>query len=150
MDALSKLTSSGVMEALSAASSIGAGATGYVTSRRNAKQLEEVGAIAEGEALRESAQLLARQRVAYAKAGVDVGSGTPLDVLSQTAEQEALSALRVRYGYERASYDERQAGTAALTGGLFEGATTALKVPKMTYRKPLPGDRGFPRAPRIR
>jgi hypothetical protein len=156
MQALQMLASSEVQDALSAASSVGSGVTGLVTARRNASALEEAGEIIRGESLRESARLLGAQRAAFAKAGVDVGSGTPLDVLAETAEQEALSALRLKYGYDQAAYTERQAGIAALTGGLFEGATTALTgfnkrastLPAMTYRLPRPGDPTFPKGPR--
>lgn len=152
MDAIQML-----LEALSAASRVGSGITGIVTANRNARALEEAGQIAQGESLRESARLLGAQRAAYAKAGVDVGSGTPLDVLAETAEQEALSALRIKYSYDSAAYNERQYGVASLTRELFEGASTVLTgynhrkranpLPRMTYRLPQPGDKTFTRAP---
>ena len=126
MNFLQQLGSSGALDALSAGSGIGAGIAGMAIANQNAKQLRQAGAMAESDSLRESARLLGSQRAAYAKAGVDVGSGTPLDVLASTAEQETLRAMRARYGYRTAARTEKLYGIGALSAGVSKAANTIL------------------------
>ena len=75
------------------------------------------------------ARLAGKQRVAFAKSGVDL-VGTPLDVLGQAAEDAELNALRAKFGFDqRASLIESQQdqrtlqGVADITGTLLGGAT---------------------------
>jgi len=97
-----------------------------VQANTNRQMLKDEQRAAVDDSLRESARLMGAQRAAYAKSGVDVGSGTPLDVLAETAAESELEALRVRYGYKAARQNQKTAGLTAFTAGLAKGSDTLL------------------------
>ncbi len=114
------------LPAISALASVGSGITGMVQSQTNQKMLKAEQRAAIDDSLREQARLAGAQRVAYAKGGVDVGSGTPLDVMAETAAEADLQALRIKYGYQAARTNQQTAGLSALAGGLAKGSDTLL------------------------
>lgn len=58
-------------------------------------------------ARRRAAQLTGRQRTALAAAGVDLQSGTPMDILLETAGLLAEDVSQIRTEAERAAYRQR-------------------------------------------
>lgn len=82
---------------------------------------------------RKTAAMIGRQRAVYAAGGLDVNSGSPLDIQSDTAQFGRLNSLTIRnnaarqaYGYEaNANLDEasasnyESAGNTALIGSLI-------------------------------
>jgi hypothetical protein len=50
-----------------------------------------------------SRRIIGMQRAAYGKAGVDISTGTPLDVMAQAAADAELDALNIRYAGEMLS-----------------------------------------------
>lgn len=104
-------------------------------------------------ALRErNYRLMGAQQAAYASSGVDLGSGTPLDVVSSSAGLGELDALTVRnnaareaYGYttQATQYEAegalaRYRGNAGAVGSLLSGigttASMAAMIPKTVPR----------------
>lgn len=82
----------------------------------------------------------ARQKLAYLKSGVQL-SGSPLDVLDETARvsRENLSAIRARGEAQAqdtlsAGVDARMKGRAALIGGVMSAAKTGLTGAYTMYR----------------
>lgn len=74
-------------------------------SRRRAKDALARGAAAEQQKRLEVAQLKGRQLAAAAANGVDVGFGSPLDAMIDTAALGELDALTIRRNAARESYD---------------------------------------------
>jgi len=109
-------------------------------SERRAKDAIERGALEEQRKRQEVAQIQGRQQVAMAANGVDLGFGSPLDTLVDTAVLGELDALTIRSNTYREAYDQRvQAanqragaqlslaeGKAAKTGGWLGAAGTIL------------------------
>ena len=103
------------------------------TAKANAKELERRGRIAYEDVQRESEMLLGAQRARYAKAGVQTTSGTPLEVITATAEQEELRALRAAFDYTAEAAREKQRGKLALWGAIMGGAVTLLGKSSSMY-----------------
>jgi hypothetical protein len=108
-------------------------------------------------ALRErNNRLMGAQRAAYAASGVDLASGTPLDVLSSSAGVGELEALTVRnnaareaYGYTaQATQYEAEGrlagyrGTTGAIGSLLSGIGTTASLAAM-IPKTVPQDFGL-------
>lgn len=71
-------------------------------------------------------KLMARQRALYAKAGVDMSSGSPLLVLSETAAEGEREALAIRTGAKEESSLERFYGEQARRAGAIGAGGTFL------------------------
>lgn len=114
----------------------GAGAIGSIVSgiqqreaqREAASEAEQLGEQAATERRRAGARLRARQRVAFARGGVEVTSPTALDVRAQAARDAELDALRRQFQFQREADRLRAQGTAALTQGLLGGTGTILST----------------------
>lgn len=77
----------------------------------NAKDARERGQLAEDQQRRETRGLLSQQRVIFADRNISSASGTPLEVLGDTAQFGELDALTVRSNFEREAIGfENQAG----------------------------------------
>lgn len=101
-------------------------------------QAREAGNIAEEQQRARVRQVLASQRAAFAAQGVDIGTGTPLEVLGETAGMGYADALTVRsnalreaWGYGVSATNEqnrgrfaRWSGNAQATGTLLSTAST--------------------------
>lgn len=74
---------------------------------------------------------IATQKAQFASAGVDVGQGTPLDVMSDTATQGELSKQLILYrgktqtltAQEQSVLDQNQATTAIQAGDIKAGSS---------------------------
>lgn len=66
-----------------------------------AKDTRDRGTIAEQQQRQQTKQLMGRQRAAMGANGVELGSGSALDVIGDTAQIGELDALTVRGNYER-------------------------------------------------
>lgn len=98
-------------------------------SRMEAKSIEEQAKAETFRLSRQRRQMIGSQVSAYGAAGVDVGSGSPLDVISQTAEAYERDLQEIGYAgavksasklYEASIYDwaAPQRREAGLIGGL--------------------------------
>lgn len=150
--------------AVSAAASIAEGRQASALHRynmavaqRDADAARRAAAFDEAQSRRRTQSLMSRQRALFAASGVDTGTGSPLAIFEETAEQGALEALAIRYGGEtealrhesRAELDRMEAkarrrggylGAAGAAGGTlltaarrfdFGGGTgSGLTIPK--------------------
>ncbi len=111
-----------------------------IYAERAAKEAEERGRVKEMQVRQQTANLRGRQRAVLAANGVDVNTGSALDIQSDTAALGELDALTARSNAEREALGYRQQGQnfggeaalydararAAASGGLWSGATTLL------------------------
>ena len=93
-----------------------------------ANAIERKGAQDEKNSRSRLRRLLASQRALYAKAGVDISSGSPLTVMADTAAEGEKEALNIRfgakeeagfrrfYGKQANAAGRRAAGASLLTG----------------------------------
>ena len=95
------------------------------TAKAQAAALKEQGIEDEKLQRAKNARLRGSQRVAFAKSGVDLSSGTPLGVLAQSAEDAELNALRVKFGFDANAARSRAEGQQAVLRGAA-GATSTL------------------------
>ena len=72
------------------------------------------------------AKLLSSQRALYAKAGVDLSTGSPLTVLAATAAEGEREALTIRTGAEEEAEFLRFQGRAARAAGSTQAGATLL------------------------
>jgi hypothetical protein len=70
------------------------------------------------------ANLLGKQRSLYAKAGVDISSGSPLLVMAATAMQEGEESASIKEAGEMAAAQQQFAGDVAA----FQGDTGAMST----------------------
>ncbi len=85
-------------------------------SEKQAKQTERQGASREDIARTRLRRLLASQRALYAKAGVDLSSGSPLTMLASTASEGEIEALTIRKATKEQA-DSLREGAGLLTFG---------------------------------
>jgi hypothetical protein len=111
---------------VSAGSSIGGGIAANQAAKRDARRLERLGEIDANEARLRGSKLRSAQRVAFAKGGVSLQAGTPLDVFAESAGQVELNALRRRARFREEAAAQRAGGKSALTGGITSGIGTLL------------------------
>ena len=119
----------------------GASAIGSISSARAQKQAgeqEQIGfnlqaAQIERQGIQEEEisrtklkRLLATQRAAYAKAGVDISSGSPLTILAATAAEGEKEALNIRMGTEESAEMARFSGRTARSVGESRSKATLL------------------------
>ena len=71
-------------------------------------------------------KLMASQRALYAKAGVDISSGSPLLVLAETAAEGEKEALAIRRGGKEEATLERYYGKQAKRAGKIGAFSTFL------------------------
>ena len=71
-------------------------------------------------------KLMASQRALYAKAGVDITSGSPLMVLADTAAEGEKEALSIRYGGQETAAQQRYYGKQAKKAGTMKATSTFL------------------------
>lgn len=71
-------------------------------------------------------KLMSTQRALYAKAGVDLSSGSPLLVLSEQAAEAEKEALTIRRGGQEESALQKYYGTQAGSAGRIGAGATLL------------------------
>jgi hypothetical protein len=74
----------------------------------------------------EFSALMGRQRALYAKAGVDISSGSPALILASTAYKESLDQQRIKEGGEQRAALLRWEGSEAAHVGEFGAFSTFL------------------------
>jgi hypothetical protein len=74
----------------------------------------------------EFSSLMGRQRSLYAKAGVDIGSGSPLLVMMDTARKEALAQQRIKRGGTQQAELQRYSGRIAGYTGTMDAMSTFM------------------------
>ena len=111
--------------AISVATSVAGGVVASRNASAEAKTLKKVGELEAADRRRETRRLLAEQTVAYASAGVSLGSGSPLDILGDTVAESELAALRVKFGRDSQASSMKREGSLAFLGGIGSAAGTA-------------------------
>ena len=91
----------------------------------NARITETEGAYAEEQARLKLKRLLGTQRALYAKAGVDITSGSPLLVMADTAAEGEKERMYTEYGYKSRAKQLRLYGEQAEKAGQI-GATSSF------------------------
>lgn len=104
---------------VTAASQISAGNYADDISKRNqvalnqqAESVIEAGKVEEGRSRIQTADIKGKQKTGFAASGVDVGSGSPVDILSDTAAFGELDALTIRQGAEADAESLRSRGVS--------------------------------------
>jgi len=104
-------------------------------NERQAQATEYETAYAEEQSRLSTKKLLGRQRVLYAKAGVDISSGSPLEIMASTAGQGEREALMIRrQGTEQAKmlrwYGKvaKKAGRMAFYSGMTSGTLSGIQT----------------------
>jgi hypothetical protein len=135
-----EIAATAISTALSAVSAVRAGQAAGNASDYNAQNdriqagtAAMVGSAQEARMADQNARRLATARNVAGSNGVDVNSGSPLDVMADLAGQAALDGElqrwstknRVDAGLSQAAMEHTQAGIQR-TGGLISGATTLL------------------------
>lgn len=116
--ALGTLTQAGVQ--------IHSGVSARSAAKDQARLARSRAAIASEDERRKGRRLSGKQRAAFAKAGVKIDEGTPLDVLAETAANAELDALRAAFSFEQQAEDFESMGKVALTQGILGAGATIL------------------------
>jgi hypothetical protein len=95
-------------------------------ARRNARIQRQRGEAESAQARREGAAILAKGRAARGGSGVQVESGSSLDVTLATAEALEMRALRTAYPFLAEAAAMEAEGDLALYSGIIEGASSIL------------------------
>ena len=114
------------LSAVSAATSIAGGIAADRAAKSEAKFRKRLGAVEAEDRRRQTRRLIASQEVAFAKAGIDPGSGSPMDVLADTIAEEELQALRLKFSRDSQAESIRFQGKLALDSGISSGLGTVL------------------------
>ncbi len=112
--------------ALSAYGQYRQGQAQAAASEYNAAATEEKGKYEETQARDRLRHLLGTQRALYAKAGVDITSGSPLLVMADTASKGEQEALNIRRGYQTEAGIDRFYAKQYKRAGMIGGGSTFL------------------------
>jgi hypothetical protein len=93
-------------------------------NRNNAIQATQAAGQQSVVAQQETNQKLGQQAAAYGASGVDVNTGSPVDVMMNTAAKGRLDAMTLRYGGQVTALGDLQAATLAK----YEGAEAATSA----------------------
>lgn len=101
-------------------------------AKNNAISAQRIGRAEEMKQRRDAYRRMGAMRAAYGAAGVNL-TGSPIDILADSAMEEELDALTIRYnynsqaqGYQSQSMLDRRRAQSALYAGGFEAGTTLL------------------------
>jgi len=103
-----------------------AGEAEAAAAEYNARLAERKGIQEEEIARKKLKQLLGTQRALYAKAGVDLSSGSPLTVLADTAAEGEKEALNIRTGAQETADLYRFQGRQAKKTAKYQSRSTLL------------------------
>lgn len=95
-------------------------------ARQQARSLEQRGAAEARRRRREARRLIARQRAAFAAAGVDPAGVGPVDLLSDTAGREELAAQLSEFPFQAEAEALKFRGRQARDAAIVSGITTIL------------------------
>jgi hypothetical protein len=111
--------------AVATAAAVAGGVQQYQQGQANAKLAKQEAAFEEDANRMRARQILAEQRVGYAKAGVTL-EGSPLNVMEDTAAQAELDALAIRFGGRTKSLKYRSEGFEGLVSGVGQAGQALL------------------------
>lgn len=118
-----------------------------ITSENNAKTTEAAGAARADQEAMQTREMIGKQKAAAAASGLDIASGTPVDITSSTAGLGLLSQLNIRdetnrraaalrqqgagYSSQASNFDTNasaadDAADSAMTGGILRAAGAGL------------------------
>ena len=95
-----------------------------------AKTLEQQGEVEKAQLVREKAKVLATQRAGFAKAGVRIGEGSPLEVMADTAAQFELDLATSRYNIQTGQETLRYGRDVGVARSKSEAAFQRLLAPR--------------------
>ena len=109
-----------------------------VSSFQEASQLKKEGRVARGLAYREAGQfrkqgesLLSGQRAEYAHGGIDISSGTPIQVLNDTATELRIKEQSLKYAGEAEYAKYRNAASKKKIQGISQIGGAVAKTASM-------------------
>ncbi len=105
---------------------IGTGFAAKSTGDRLAAQTRARGEMAASDERREGRRLIAKQRAAAAANGVEIDTGSILDIIAETAMNTEIDELRARLAADEQAEEFERAGENARTTGIFASAATLL------------------------
>lgn len=114
------------------------GRTEQSVRESNAEIVLQKSKFEEEKSRKKSKYLMGTQRMLYAKAGVDISSGSPLAVMAYTAQEAGKEAGMIAWGGETEAEQQRAAGRAAERAGKIGGVSTfltGLSVASTQYAK---------------
>lgn len=109
-----------------AGAQIGTGFAADSAAEKQAREARLRGAQAAEDERRKGRRLAGTQRAMFAKSGVEIDSGAPLEVLAQTAADAETNALRAAFLFEQQAEDLKSVGKTALTKGILGAGATIL------------------------
>jgi len=95
-------------------------------AKKDAKFIKKLGPKEAAEIIRQGSRLVGEQRVAFSGSGVDVTSGTPLDVMAEAIADSELNALRAIQTRNQEAKSIRRGGQAAASIGRSNAIGTIL------------------------
>jgi hypothetical protein len=113
----------GVMSSNNTAAS---GEAEKIANEANARVIEMNAAKAEAKNRLENKRILSTQRALYAKAGVDLTSGSPLLIMSESAAEAEREAMDIRYSGKREARLMRYYGRQAKSASDSQAGATLL------------------------
>lgn len=116
---------SAVGTGISAIGQVSAGNAAMQTARTNADIITERAAIAESEQRQQDRTILARAHALVGASGVEL-TGSPLDVMAESARQAELNALYIRRGGVLDAHAQLVAGANARRASNISAASTIL------------------------
>ena len=131
------------LAAIEGLAQVGGGFASFFVSRQNAKELRRRAEAEAAQARREGAAIIGQARAARGASGIQVESGTSLDVTLALAEAFEMRALRTAYPFlAEASASEREGGLDLIMASL-EGASSFLGA-SLRERQIAAGGAGVP------
>ncbi len=115
----------------SAGAQVGSGISAQGAARSDARTLRDIGRLSAEDVRRRGKRIKGAQRAAFGAAGVDPSSGTPLEVLTATAEEIELEALREQFRFDTAAHQLRREGGEALTRSILGAISTTTDAAAM-------------------
>jgi len=123
----------GFWQGLSAVGSAVSGYSQITQGKRHQDIYEENANIAiqkaryeEDKSRRKTKRMLGTQRALYAKVGVDITSGSPLLIMSETAAEGEYEAEMIKWGGETEAQQLKRYGKEAKRAGMIAGTSTFL------------------------
>jgi hypothetical protein len=111
---------------VSGAAQLAGGLSKRKAYREQAREIERTGAQQEQEFRQQGEEFKGEQRAALGAAGAEMGSGSPLQLMQDTARQVEEDAMKIRRETAYSAKQARRAGGAALAEGIAGMGSTLL------------------------
>lgn len=105
---------------------VSGGVAAYLQANDNARALRRIGRINASDRRREVRAVIGAQRASQAASGIELSSGSALDLRAMTAGEGELDALRLRFGARAAASVQEARGRSALASAATSGVNTIL------------------------